>query len=123
MELHEEGRLDDHRIRSFAGSELCVGHQSFRTSLLGASFAKPRSWEPASLEALRNEYFAELVQKEPEIILLGTGIRHVTLHPGMFRSIHEAGIGFEAMSTLAACRTYNVLLADGRRVLACLFLH
>ena len=56
----------------------------------------------------------------PEVILLGTGNRLQFPHPRLTRPLQQAGIGLEAMDTVAACRTYNILMAEGRQVLAAL---
>jgi len=54
------------------------------------------------------------------VILLGTGNRLQFPHPRLTRPLQQAGIGLEAMDTVAACRTYNILMAEGRQVLAAL---
>lgn len=56
----------------------------------------------------------------PEVILLGTGSRLHFPRPDLTRPLQLAGIGLEAMDTVAACRTYNILMAEGRQVLAAL---
>ena len=56
----------------------------------------------------------------PEVILLGTGNRLQFPHPRLTQPLQQAGIGLEAMDTVAACRTYNILMAEGRQVLAAL---
>ena len=56
----------------------------------------------------------------PEVILLGTGSRLHFPHPSLTHPLQLAGIGLEAMDTVAACRTYNILMAEGRQVLAAL---
>ena len=63
-----------------------------------------------------------LLSSEPrlEILLVGTGKRLVPLHPMLKAQLRERGIGADPMDTGAACRTYNVLMAEGRRVAAAL---
>ncbi|MDH4182570.1 MAG: MTH938/NDUFAF3 family protein, partial [Betaproteobacteria bacterium] len=55
-----------------------------------------------------------------EVVLLGTGSRQHFPHPRLSRSLADARIGLEAMNTAAACRTYNILMAEGRKVAAAL---
>lgn len=69
----------------------------------------------ASLEAPHFEYFLEL---RPEVLLLGTGGRISFPHPRLYRALIEARIGLECMDTAAACRTYNILVAEDRKVVA-----
>ena len=56
----------------------------------------------------------------PEIVLLGTGAAFSFPEPRKLASLHQAGIGVEVMDTAAACRTYNILMAEGRNVVAAL---
>lgn len=55
-----------------------------------------------------------------EIALIGTGERHEFVHPRLYAALSAARIGVEVMTTAAACRTYNILLAEGRKVAAAL---
>ena len=55
-------------------------------------------------------------------MLLGTGARQRFPHPRLLKPLTEAGIGCEAMTSQAACRTYNILMSEGRRVLAAILL-
>src|SRR3954470_11036373 len=66
--------------------------------------------------------FAALLEYRPEIVLLGTGAQQIFQHPRLTRALADAHVGFEAMDTRAACRTFNILLGEGRRVVAALIL-
>jgi uncharacterized protein len=79
-------------------------------------------WNVGSFDALRAEDFAALLQDQPEVVLLGTGARQRFPHPRLSAPLANAHVGFEVMDTQAACRTYNILVAEGRRVLAVLLL-
>ena len=69
-------------------------------------------------EALEVAHFEWLRRQQAEIVLLGTGARLRFPHPSLSRPLAEAGIGLEVMDTGAACRTYNLLASEGRKVLA-----
>ncbi len=84
---------------------------------LGADVA-PEPWGLAGFSNLTESDFARLTESAPEIILLGTGNRQQFPKPALLRVLMERGIGFEIMNTAAACRTYNILAAEGRKVLA-----
>jgi uncharacterized protein len=77
-------------------------------------------WPVETFEALTEEDFERLRALNPEVALLGTGSRQRFPHPRLSRSLTEARIGLEVMSTAAACRTYNILMAEGRKVAAAL---
>jgi uncharacterized protein len=80
------------------------------------------AWAPARFEALAAEHFAPLAEREIEIVLLGTGNRLRFPRPEVTRPLIEARIGVEVMDVQAACRTYNILMAEGRKVAAALVL-
>jgi uncharacterized protein len=69
----------------------------------------------ASLDATHFEYFLEL---KPEVLLLGTGAKQHFARPELYRALIQARIGIEFMDTPAACRTYNILVAEDRKVVA-----
>jgi uncharacterized protein len=79
-------------------------------------------WDAASFEALTEETFASLAKLPIEILLLGTGPTLRLPHPRLTQALRDARIGLEAMDTPAACRTYNFLLDEGRRVAAALLI-
>ena len=73
----------------------------------------------ATLTAAHFDYFLEL---KPEVLLLGTGSKQHFAHPNLFRALIQAGIGIEFMDTPAACRTYNILVTEDRKVVAAVLL-
>jgi uncharacterized protein len=77
-------------------------------------------WAVDSYEALSAGDFEALLERGAEIVLLGTGTQHRLPHPRLTAALARAGIGVEAMDSSAACRTYNILMGEGRRVLAAL---
>jgi uncharacterized protein len=79
-----------------------------------------RPWNAPSFDALQPAHFSALVALRPELVLFGSGKRLRFPPAALLRPLIEAGIGFETMDTAAACRTYNVLLAEGRSVVAAL---
>lgn len=79
-------------------------------------------WHAQDFDALTEADFETLLALMPEVVLLGTGNRHRFIHPRLTRQLTEAGISVECMDTPAACRTYNILMAEGRHVLAALLL-
>ena len=78
------------------------------------------AWTAGDFDALRAEDLAALAALSPELVLVGTGAIFRFPAPALLAPLHAARIGVEVMDTRAACRTYNVLLAEGRRVVAAL---
>lgn len=77
-------------------------------------------WPAATFEDLTDAHFKALVDLKPEVVIFGSGMRIRFAKPAFLRPLIDAQIGIETMDTPAACRTYNVLLAEGRTVVAAL---
>lgn len=77
-------------------------------------------WRPEAFDALTQEDFSFVWDLQPEILLLGTGPRQRFPHPRLTAALLRARIGVEVMDLQAACRTYNILVAEERKVAAAL---
>jgi uncharacterized protein len=75
-------------------------------------------WPIRSFEELDEAHLEPLLRLEPEIVILGTGAKQVFLPPEKMMWFYGRGLGLEVMTTAAACRTFNILVADTRRVVA-----
>lgn len=81
-----------------------------------------RDWPPQTLAELSAAHMQALVALRPEVVLIGSGARFAWPEPAALTPLMQAGIGYEVMDTAAACRTYNILMSDGRRVAAALLM-
>ena len=79
-------------------------------------------WPATSVDALQPDHLAALLELGPEIVLLGTGETFVFPAPALLAPLRQAGVGVEVMDTPAACRTYNILIGEGRNVVAAVVL-
>ena len=79
-------------------------------------------WQPQGFDALEEAHFAYFLTFKPEILLFGTGAQQRFPHPRLYQALTVAGIGVEFMDTAAACRTYNILMAEDRNVVAAVLL-
>jgi uncharacterized protein len=77
-------------------------------------------WPADRFEALTPAHFADLLALAPELVIFGSGARIRFVRPALLKPLIERRIGVETMDTAAACRTYNVLLSEGRSVVAAL---
>jgi uncharacterized protein len=77
-------------------------------------------WRAQSFDSLTEEDFQPVLELAPEILLIGTGPKQRFPHPRLTRALAAKRIGVEAMDLQAACRTYNILMAEERRVAAAL---
>jgi uncharacterized protein len=109
-------------IRAYGGGELRVNENTYQGAvIINASTAIPKP-DICSFEQLIQIDAAVILGLQPELILLGTGARQ-TFPPATFGTpFLRAGIGVEVMDTGAACRTYNVLVMEQRRVVALLLI-
>lgn len=77
-------------------------------------------WPAGACQSLSGEILDQIVAMQPHIVIFGTGVRQVFPDPRVFIPLMDARIGYEIMDTAAACRTYNVLLSEDRKVIALL---
>ena len=121
MKLQLAGPLARNTITGYgAGYVMVNGARHEENLIVLADRILP--WSAASFESLGAENFLELAQLDLEVVLLGTGAKLRFPSPQATRPLVEARIGFEVMDAQAACRTYNILAAEGRRVAAALLL-
>src|SRR5512141_1808722 len=99
-----------------------IGTQEYRAPIVLSAEAVVEGFAPGGFDALTEADFAALLGHAPEIVLLGTGEALRFPHPRLTRALAEAGVGLEVMDTAAACRTFNILAAEGRKVVAALIL-
>ena len=77
-------------------------------------------WDVKSIDDINEEKLQVIFDLQPEVILLGTGVTQLFLPPTIQVHFFQRNFGFEVMTTDAACRTFNVLAAEGRHVVAAL---
>jgi len=97
-----------------------VGAIEYRESLVLTPEAIGPGWAPGGFETLAEADFARLLEGRPDVVLLGTGEVIRFPHPRLTRALAAGRVGLEVMDTAAACRTFNILAAEGRRVTAAL---
>jgi len=109
-------------VRAYSPAEIIVRDQVIRSSVIVSARELFLDWAPRSVAQLRDEHLAPLFAFKAEIVLLGTGRRQEFPATAILAAAARAGVGLEVMDTAAACRTYNVLLQEERRVVAALML-
>lgn len=115
----------DPHLKLFTGygdGYVSVNGQRYEASLIVCPDRVLDAWAPRSFDALAEAHFAGLAALKTEIVLLGTGNVLRFPHPRLTQALALARIGFEVMDTYAAARTYNILVAEGRKVAAALIL-
>lgn len=110
-----------YQINSYEPGKIIINRETITHSLI-VSADKLLPWQPQALSELSLEQLQPIFDLQPEIVLLGTGIAQQFLNAELLSAFYSKNIGIETMNTGAACRTYNVLLAEGRRVVAAMLL-
>jgi uncharacterized protein len=107
-------------VRSYSNGELRVGEQVFHRSCILTPETVVPDWRPTKVEDLQQQDLEALFAAKPELVLLGTGDRQQFPAVQIRGAFVRAGIGLETMDLGAACRTFNVLVQEERRVCAAL---
>jgi uncharacterized protein len=111
-----------HVVRAYSPGRLRIGDRDVTCSVIVTAATLVEPWRPRRVDELAADDLEAIVTLAPEVLLLGTGARQVFPAATVLAPLHRARIGFEVMDTGAACRTYNLLLAEDRRVAAALIL-
>ncbi len=121
MKLHLTRSANTYLITGYGADHILINGVRHTSSLIVLPDEVIGEWA-AHLDLLVPEHFDQLAMRAPEIILLGSGARLRFPSPALYAGLIKAHIGVEVMDTPAACRTYNILAAEGRRVAAALIL-
>ena len=119
MKLHSSVPSGVNTITGYGEGYVMVNGER-RTSSVIVLRDRIEPWAVKRFDQLSTEDFAFLKELKAEIVLLGTGARQRFPHPRLSAELAQAGIGLEVMDLQAACRTYNILVAEERKVAAAL---
>jgi len=122
MKLHLQNAVGTQLITAYGVDYVAVNGVRHEHSLIVLPERIIKDWQAAEPKLMAAEHFSPLANLELEILLLGTGAKLCFPHPRLIHAMAQQGIGLEVMDTFAACRTYNILAAEGRKVAAALIL-
>ncbi len=118
LTLHHGDGL--HQIRSVSAEGILINDTLYTGALIINAEKLIDGWPVASADELCEELLAPVLELKPDLLLLGTGSGQVFLEPKISWFLLSAGIGVEVMTTPAACRTFNVVMSEGRNAVAAL---
>jgi uncharacterized protein len=122
MKLSLDSSSTLYLIEGFTPRSVTVAQREYRHPLIVTPERIFEPWHPQAVAELRIEDFACLSELELEVILLGTGEKQI-FPPSLLQvEFGRGGVGFETMNTAAACRTFNILAGEGRKVAAALII-
>jgi uncharacterized protein len=122
MKLHATSTQQYQTVTAYDENGIEINAKSYRSSLLVMPEMAPVDWPVRSFDALTADDFAQIDAIDPDVVILGTGPRQRFVHPRLIAALTARRIGVETMDNPAACRTYNILMAEGRRVALALIL-
>jgi uncharacterized protein len=122
MKLHSDSTQQYQTVTGYDATGVEINAQRFNYSLLVMPETPPRPWNVTRFEDLQAAHFEQIAADAPDVVILGTGERQRFVHPRLIAALSARHIGVESMDSQAACRTYNVLMGEGRKVTLALIL-
>ena len=120
MKLQSDPHSGANTITGYGDGYVEINQTPYAHAVLLSSDGAISAWPVESFDSLKASDFDPMITLKPELILIGTGSRQRFPKPELLKSIFSAKIGFEIMDSQAACRTYNILVGEGRQVLLAL---
>jgi uncharacterized protein len=122
MKMHRDNTARAHRITGYGAGYVSVDEKTLNSSFIITPEALITDWRPEEIAELDEAALEAVMQLSPTIVLLGSGAVQKFPPTSLIAPMLTRGIGIEIMTTAAACRTYNILVAEGRAVAAGLFI-
>ena len=120
MKLQSDPHSGANTITGYGDGYVEINKTPYAHAVVLSSDGAISEWPVKSFADLEASNFSQLVDLKPELILIGTGSRQRFPKPELLKALISAKIGFEIMDSQAACRTYNILVGEGRQVLLAL---
>jgi uncharacterized protein len=122
MKLHATTTQQYQTVTAYDETGVEINARHFSHSLLVLPESAPVEWPVESFDALSEEHFKQIDATGPDVVILGTGAKQRFVHPKLITPLTSRRIGVECMDNQAACRTYNILMAEGRKVVLALII-
>lgn len=116
MKLHSNSTRQYQTVTAYDDTGVEFNAVRYEYSLIVLPETAPAAWPVGSFDALTLANFAQIDAMAPDVVILGTGQRQRFVHPRLTAALTARRIGVECMDNHAACRTYNILMAEGRKV-------
>jgi len=120
LKLQSDPHSGANTITGYGDGYIEINKIPYSHAVLLSSDGEILEWDVKSFEELSSSDFAQMASFKPELIIIGTGKRQRFPRPELLKTLIEAKLGFEIMDSQAACRTYNILVGEGRQVLLAL---
>jgi uncharacterized protein len=120
LELTREHPGDKVFVRAVDAHGITVAEETYGTPLVLSPDSVNTGWTVKRIEDITEASLQTIFELDPEVVIVGTGRKQHFLDPAILMLFHQAGIGIEVMDTRAACRTFNILVMEERKVVAAL---
>lgn len=118
MKLHLTHAEGNQLITAYEQGTVSINKQPYTENLVVLPSKVYTPWTVKDFDSIQAEDFMMIADLNPEVVILGTGSTHRFIHPKLTKPLMDKGIPVECMTTDAACRTYNILMSEGRLVAA-----
>jgi uncharacterized protein len=122
LKLHQALNTGQKTFTSLGEGYIAVNGEHFNRPVVVTPEQVRTDWSATDFATLIPAHFEYFVALAPEVVIFGTGSCHQFPHPQLYRSLIDAHIAIEFMDTPAACRTYNILATEDRKVVAAILL-
>jgi uncharacterized protein len=118
MPLAEELITGRNSIQAYQSDQITINERNYHQSLILSATEIISPWSVTHIDELNPGHLQAIVDQRPEVILLGTGDKQQFPDIEIIGYFADLGLGLEVMDTGAACRTFNILVAEHRQVVA-----
>lgn len=122
MKLHSNNTQKYQTVTGYDEGSVELNGILYAHSLIVLPEILPRAWDIQEFAQLTQRHFEEIAALTPDVVILGTGAKQQFIHPKFIQIFSSQHKGVECMDNHAACRTYNILMAEGRKVALALIL-
>ena len=116
MKLHPTITQRYQTVTAYDEHGIELNAQRFEHSLIVLPEVPPVPWPVDQFDLLTAAHFEQIAATMPDVVILGTGKKQRFVHPKLIAALTSRHKGVECMDNQAACRTYNILMAEGRKV-------
>lgn len=120
MELTRQHPGEKVYVRAVSAAGITVAEDTYASPVILSPDSVEADWQVGSVEDLSEDALQTVLGLRPELVIIGTGASQRFLEPELMMLFHRSGVGIEVMDTRAACRTFNILVMEERRVVAAL---
>jgi len=122
MKFAQDSQDEGYVITAYDEDNITINGKAFASSLIITREKLQENWNLKHIDSLQPEHIDQILLLNPELIIIGTGKKLTFPAVATYSEIIKKGIGVDFMDTQAACRTYNILMSEGRDVVAGLIL-